>query len=168
MIPWPMPAFVDFSDQLIDELIGERKLLARRINKKPKAAHIQWGWELTAADEPERTYSLFVRQAQADDALFSCGLQLVLPGRRLILCRYNGGYHRHRNRLGARERIAAQPHRHLARGEYLAKGFDGDAFAEPRSDFTTLEGALHALVTDCRITGVDTDPEQPGLPFGER
>lgn len=164
-IPWPLPAFADLSDEVLNALRTERKLLGRSVRKKEKAAHIEKAYELTAEDEPERTYSLFTRQALAGSHVFSCGLLLTLPGRRLMLCRYNGAYHPHRNALGGRERIRASGHCHIARAAYLARGLDGDSYAEARSDFRTLEGALHCLVRECTILGIDTEPEQPDF-FG--
>ena len=80
----------------------------------------------------------------------------------LILARYNGPSHPHSNRL---EGIALGfvPHIHRVTERYLQANLKAEGFAESTSKFKTLSGALHELVHDLNITGLETTPEHPEL-----
>ena len=163
-IPWPLPAFTDLDDAALEALRGETKRVVRKGRRKDVEAHTQKSWELESTEQPERTYRLFTRQAKAGSHIFSCGLVLVLPGRSLTLCRYNGPYHRHRNPLAPRARCSSEvAHRHLAIASYLTAGLPGDRYAMTDGRFTSLDGALHYATQDCGIIGIDTEPEQTSL-----
>ncbi len=106
---------------------------------------------------------LFVRQNKTVTDDFSCGLQWLPPGSpALILVRYNGPSHAHPNRLEG-DRIEFVPHIHRTTERYLRANLKAEGFAAETELFTTWQGALHALVTDCKITGLETSPEHPEL-----
>lgn len=51
-------------------------------------------------------------------------------------------------------------HIHTATRRYLEKRNKAEGFAETTDRFKTLQGALHCLVTDCNVSGIDTTPDQ--------
>lgn len=159
-IPWPLPDFADLTDGILDALRAETKRMLKAT--KAKEGHIQRAWSLESSVEPERKYRVYTRQLRAVQAKFSCGLILELPGRKLVLCRYNGPSHAHTNSLPPRERCRSEvSHRHMAIAQYLAAGQMGDRYAVSDGRFTTLEGALHWMVQDCGISGIAASPESP-------
>src|SRR5438132_9774066 len=80
----------------------------------------------------------------------------------LILVRYNGASHPHPNRLEG-NRIDFVPHIHRATERYLRANLKPEGFAENTTRYTTLSGALHELVNDLHVTGLDTKPDHPEL-----
>ena len=159
--PWPLPAFEDFTPEVLKAIFAEPKVVTRAGRTKDVQGHQERQWSLAAVGEPERIYRLYTRQLRVVRAKFSAGLILELPGRKLTLCRYNGPSHPHSNPLPPRAKCPnGSPHRHVARADYLAAGLPGDRYAEPDDRYRTLAGALHVLVNDCNIRGVSTEPDE--------
>ena len=109
-----------------------------------------------APDHDTARFLLYQRQNAHDPLDFSCGLALVSPGGgRLTLVRHNGPSHRH----GA---IHYQCHIHKTTAEAISLG-KPDSNAEPTDRFSTLDGAMACLLSDCAIAGLDAKPEAPRL-----
>lgn len=120
-------------------------------------------YELESVDGDK--FLLYLRQNRYPGMTsdFSCGLALVQPnGEKMTLCRYNGPSHPHTNHL-ENESFKYVTHIHRARTDYLEQRNKADGFAEITDRFSTLSGALHCLVTDCNVKGIDTEPDQPTL-----
>lgn len=157
-------AVIDITDKRITELLTMPKHVENpRARTKEEESCQQLTYTLIGRDE-ER-FVLFKRQNTHEGMRsdFSCGLAWVTPsGERLTLCRYNGPSHPHTNHLdGSRFEFVA--HIHMAREDYHTQRNKIDGFAEVTTRFRTLEGALHCLVTDCKVTGIDTTADAPEL-----
>lgn len=116
-------------------------------------------------DSPDYKFQVYTRQntrpGMEED--FSCGLSWLAPnGETVTLCRYNGPHIDHHNRLED-EWIEAKCHIHLTTERYIKAGFKPEGYASTTDRYRTLAGALHCLVTDCRISGLTTEPDQPTL-----
>ena len=48
---------------------------------------------------------------------------------------------------------------HIATEKYLRANRKAEGFAEATKRYNSVEGALHCLVTDCKITGIQTTPD---------
>jgi hypothetical protein len=79
-----------------------------------------------------------------------------------MLARYNGGSHSHPNRLEGNT-LQFVPHIHRTTEKYLRANLKPEGFAEEATRYKTIEGALHELVHDFSIAGLDTKPEHPEL-----
>jgi hypothetical protein len=89
---------------------------------------------------------------------FSCGLRWLAPnGESLTLTRYNGP-HVHKNRLEG-TKFDSATHIHKASAKYIQANRKAEGFAVTTDNFFSLEGALHCLVTDCNISGLNTEPD---------
>lgn len=133
---------------------------ARRIEKR---GHIEQNFDVVSREDATITYRLFFRQSIIRPEVFSVGLiRTFLSGETLILVRYNGGYHTHRNVI-ERVSLPAATHRHLATERYITGGHDPDGYAELSVGYHTAEGALHRLATDCNISGLSTEPDHPSF-----
>ena len=94
---------------------------------------------------------------------FSCGLQwLPAGGESLILVRYNGSSHEHPNRL-ENTRIDYECHIHQVTERYIQANLKPEGFAARTDAYTSCDGALHNLVNDCNITGIETKADHPEL-----
>ena len=80
----------------------------------------------------------------------------------MILVRYNGASHLYPNQLEGNT-LEFVPHIHRATERYLQANLKAEGFAESTSRYTTMSGALHELVNDLHITGLDTKPDYPEL-----
>jgi hypothetical protein len=77
------------------------------------------------------------------------------------LRRYNGKSHEHTNKIEGN--TFYEFHIHTATERYQDRGMDEDAFAEPTTRFSDLNGAIDCMVADC---GFDLPPEpQMGMRF---
>jgi hypothetical protein len=79
-----------------------------------------------------------------------------------MLARYNGSSHPHPNRI-EQTRIEFAPHIHKTTERYLRANMKADGFAEQTNRYSTLAGAMHALVTDLNMRGLETKPDHPEL-----
>ncbi len=128
------------------------------------ANHDKREYQVESRDGEER-FRLFVRQNKTVPDDFSCGLQW-LPGgdENLILVRYNGSSHSHPNHLEG-DRLEDVCHIHLATERYVQANLKPEGFAKKAETYRTCDGALHQLVCDCNITGLETQADQREL-FG--
>ena len=151
----------DLSGRALEQLRCEPKRVENpRARTIRKAGHEERNFELRSEASEERTYRLFVRQSTFRPAAFSVGLVLCTPsGGTVLLARYNGGSHAHRNRV-ERQRLPPGPHRHLTVRRYLDAGLRPDGYAETDGRFVSLAAALRCLIADCGIQGMPSDPDQ--------
>ena len=150
-------AFESITDEFIEELIGCRKMV---INPKTrdvnKPGHKQVNYRVKALDDSGHKFELFTRQnlAEGMEDDFSCGLRwLASNGESLILCRYNGSSHPHRNKVENRK-LGLVFHIHRATERYIAANRKSDGFASETDKYHNLNEALHCLLKDCRIEGL--------------
>lgn len=130
-----------------------------------KGGHREKNYALHDVDSPPETYRVFMRVSATNASVFSVGLARVYsPEEVLVLVRYNGSYHSHRNILEG-TRLSIGYHRHLTTQRYIAAGLDPTGYAEPVSDYNSVEGAFDCLCRDCGIAAPKVDPFQIHLEF---
>ncbi|CAG2132286.1 hypothetical protein [Cupriavidus numazuensis] len=156
---------VDFShltDADLDRLRREPKKVENPSARwATKGGHREKNYQVRAIDDETAKYRVFVRVSVSNPAVFSVGLvRLFHSGGALVLVRYNGAYHPHRNVI-ERNKLPAATHRHIATERYIRAGYDPDGFAELFEGYTTVDGALHCLVRDTLISGLSTSPDAP-------
>lgn len=140
-----------------------KRVTNRRARQIEKRGHVERNFDVISLADPSVTYRLFWRQSVVRTSVFSVGLiRTFLSGETIVLVRYNGGYHTHRNVIEGAT-LPATTHRHVATERYVTGGYDPDGYAEPVVGYHTAEGALHCLVTDCKIAGLNTAPDHPDL-----
>lgn len=153
-------------ESLTDEQIALLLTASKRVNNPAsknsiKPGHHQRNYNVLSNDGHE--YTMYVRQNQRIEDDFSCGLLWHMPsGEILTLVRYNGSSHFHPNHLEETE-LAFVCHIHKATERYISAGRKPESYAEETNRYTTVEGALHCLTKDCRITGLNTTPDHPDL-----
>lgn len=126
--------------------------------------HLKQTFQVESSDATE-LFCLWTRQNRnvLDD--FSCGLKWLAKGSSgLLLLRYNGSSHRHPNHIEG-NKIVRVCHMHRTTERYLQSDYQNEGFAEETDLYTTVQGALHQLVIDSNIQGVDTKPDDPELPL---
>lgn len=124
--------------------------------------HIQKDYRLVS-DDGKHEFALFLRQSKLLPSSFSAGLRwLAKNGDAVILVRFNGSDHPHRNKLEG-ERFEFECHVHQATERYIAAGMKVESYAAPTQKYRTLNGALHSLVERCNISGLKTQPEERDL-----
>ena len=147
------------SDEYLNEMRGEAKFKVGATRCKVKGRHIEQQFELES-NSGNRRYRVFTRQHVELSGAFSVGLCLVQPGGDdLVLCRYNGYFHSHKNVVEG-ERVPAGPHVHVATQRYIESGLKLDGYAFQTDRYSTMRGALLCLVGDCGIGGI-LDPDEP-------
>lgn len=124
-IPWPLPHTFLITDAQFDALRREPKSRTGASREKGKQGHIEKQFELTADNNPQRRYRLFVRYSQFNLRVFSIGLTLLLPENDLILCRYNSDHHGHKNIL-EKEKLPPSFHQHIATHRYISAELEVD------------------------------------------
>ena len=162
-------AFESLTDARIQELLQMPKRVTNpSAHNVADANHDRRDYVIESADGTER-FKLFVRQNKTITEDFSCGLQwLPAGGESLILARYNGSSHEHPNKLEG-TKLSFLHHIHQATERYLQANLKPEGFAAAEAaKYQTCEGALHQLVTDCNIGGLETVADHPELPLGER
>lgn len=157
-------AFESLTDARIEELLRMPKRVTNPAARNvADANHDRRDYVLESADGTER-FKLFVRQNKTIIDDFSCGLQwLPAGGESLILARYNGSTHEHPNTLeGTKVSFACHIHRTTER--YLQANLKPEGFAlAEAAQYHTCAGALHQLVLDCKINGLETQADHPEL-----
>jgi hypothetical protein len=157
-------AFESLTDTRIQELLRMPKRVTNpSAHKVADANHDRRDYIAKSADGTER-FKLFVRQNKTITDDFSCGLQwLPAGGESLMLVRYNWSSHEHPNKLEG-TKVSFQHHIHQATERYLQANLKPDGFATAEvAKYQTCEGALHQLVTDCNIGGLETKADHPEL-----
>ena len=152
------------TDHLIEKLLSARKVVENPKARKKRDSGNERVTYILSDDEGNR-FNLYLRQNYnkgMEDA-FSCGLSYVLPsGETFTLIRYNGPSHDHPNKL-ERERLGFVAHIHKSTKRYLEQTGKADGYAEATDRYSTLDGALHCLISDCNISGLTANPDQPRL-----
>lgn len=124
---------------------------------RPKLKGKHWERQFDCLGETDRRYRIFMRWNAELKAVFSVGLALLRDGQPdLVLCRYNGAYHTHRNRLDNTP-LDVGFHVHTARADYIAAGMDPDGHATATDRYTNVDQALRSLLADCNIRGIAPD-----------
>lgn len=154
-------------ESLTDEKIRNLLLLEKRItnpNVRNKAKGKHTERDYTVIDKSgELNFSIFVRQNSMLENDFSAGLIWHMPsGESITLCRYNGSTHSHANRLEG-TRLGYECHIHKATERYIQANKKAESFAEGTDRYQTVEGALHCLLLDCNVLGLQTTPDEPRL-----
>lgn len=160
--PWPLPHISLVTDAQFDALRLEPKSKVSASREKGKQGHIERQFDLTADNNPERRYRLFVRQSQFNSMVFSVGLTLLLPENDLILCRYNSDHHGHKNIL-EKEKLLPSFHQHIATHRYISAELNVDGYAIVRTEYNSVESALALIVQECNIGGISMPDLQSKL-----
>ncbi len=154
--------YESINDKKIKELISmPKRVIDPSARQRQKGQHIEVNYHLQG--ERDDTFNLYTRQNVnlLDD--FSCGISWNMPsGEVLTFTRYNGPSHNHPNQI-EKEKLGYNCHIHKANEKYILAGKKPDGFAEVTKKYETLKGALHCLVRDCNISGLDTGPDEPKL-----
>lgn len=160
---------MDFQSLTDDDLEAMRQ--APKIVANPnaqwvlKGAHREKNFILHDAFNAAEAYRIFLRISVRRDDVFSVGLARVWAADKvLILTRYNGGYHPHRNVL-ERTKVPAVCHRHIATQRYIQACLDPDGYAEAISGYNSVESAFRCLCIDSGVASLDYQPFQPELEF---
>lgn len=158
-------AFESISDVEIERLLALPKRVSNPGARDSRIeGRLQRNYDVVGEGQ-EYKFQLYTRQntrpGMDDD--FSCGLSWLAPnGETLTLCRYNGPHLDHFNRV-EHEWLEAKCHIHRTTERYIQAGFKPEGHASTTDRYRTLTGALHCLVTDCRISGLETQPDEPTL-----
>ena len=155
-------AFESLTDEKIAELLNcPKRLTNPNARSKKKDGHEQVNYKIISSDNSENQFELYTRQnlkeEMEDD--FSCGLSWIAPnGETMTLKRYNGPNHNHPNYL-EKEKLGYNCHVHLATEKYIKANRKAEGYAEVSSRYKTLKGAIHCLVKDCKISGIQTEAD---------
>ena len=135
-----------------------------RWGERPKShiGHRQRNFKAVAVDVPDFNFGVYMRQNTDVEEDFSCGIEYrPLAGSAIVLARYNGPSHWHRD---ADRVIDRRPHIHRASERAISMGKKPDWFAEETDRFDTVEGALACLMEDYFLTGIsDIQHDHPRL-----
>lgn len=147
------------SDAQIQTLLD----VPKRIVNPGARVKTQRGSELTnydAVGDDGSQFKIYVRQNKRIAENFSCGLLFIVEsGDTVTLTRYNGNDHVHSNPLDSvAPRHAMECHIHRATERYIAAGRKAEHYAETTDRYTDLQGAVRALLFDCKIGGLDPPP----------
>jgi hypothetical protein len=155
-------AFESLTDDKISNLLNCPKHLTNpQARSKNKDGHEQVNYKVNATDGSDHKFEVYKRQnlryGMEDD--FSCGISWVAPnGEALTLKRYNGPNHDHPNHL-EKSTLGFHCHIHIATEKYIKENRKPEGFAEITNRYNSVEGALHCLVVDCKISGIQTAPD---------
>ena len=155
-------SFESLTDDKIQQLLNCPKQLTNpQLRSKNKVGHEQINYKVISTAGSDNAFELYKRQnlreGMEDD--FSCGLSWIAPsGETLTLTRYNGPSHNHPNRI-ENEKLGYNCHIHVATEEYIKANLKAEGFAKITKEYNSVEGALHCLVKDCNITGINTSPD---------
>ena len=153
-------------ESITDDRIAALLRCAKRVKNpqarwKTKAGHKQMNYMVIAEDGSGHEFEVYLRQnmreGMEDD--FSCGISWIATnGEVLTLKRYNGASHSHPNHL-ENERLGYVCHIHIATEKYIKANKKAEGFATQTDRYKSLQGALHCLVTDCKVSGLNTHPD---------
>lgn len=148
-------------DKIADLLNCPKRLTNPQARRTTKEGHEQINYKAVALDGSDYEFEIYKRQnlreGMEDD--FSCGISWVAPnGESLTLKRYNGSSHIHANHL-EKIKLECTCHIHVATEKYIKANKKAEGFAEDTRRYITVDGALHCLVTDCKINGITTTPD---------
>ncbi len=155
-------AFESLTDDKIADLLNcSKRLTNPQVRPKIIEGREQMNYRAVALDGSSHEFEIYKRQnlreGMEDD--FSCGIRWIAPnGETLTLKRYNGPNHNHPNHL-ERVSLGYCCHIHIATEKYIKANRNAEGFAEKTDRYSTLNGALHCLITDCKISGLQTDSD---------
>ena len=155
------------SEILTDEQIATLLQLPKRVENpnaraRDEGKHTRRDFRVISSDDSHE-FALFTRQSLLLPHSFSAGLLwLAKSGESAILMRCNGADHPHTNHI-ERDRFEFTCHIHQATERYFAAGKKGEGYAQITKAYRTLDGALHHVVQQCRITGLKTVADEPDL-----
>ncbi|NLT49796.1 MAG: hypothetical protein GXX85_02625 [Ignavibacteria bacterium] len=149
-------------DKLADLLNCPKKVLNPQAKCKNKDGHEQINFKVISTDGSDYKFEVYKRQnkreGMEDD--FSCGISWIAPnGETLTLKRYNGCNHNHSNQI-EKTQLGYNCHIHYASEKYIRNNKKAEGFASITDRYNIVNGALHCLVTDCKITGLNTTPDE--------
>lgn len=141
---------VRYSDQEIEELIQERKVLPDDWYSRLIRPNKEKG-ELTVIGDKGNEFRIIVRPDDAMPLDFSVILVVIPPrsNQDFKLRRYNGQHGGHRNRI-EKERIE-EFHIHYATERYQRRGSKEEAYALPTDRYNSYEDALRCLIQDANF-----------------
>lgn len=159
-------ALEKLTDADLDFFRTERKVKVSGSHAKAKDIFVEQQFELVAAVDPSRLYRLYRRHHPLISGVFSVGLSVCVGSEWLTVCRYNGDYHAHRNKI-EKDRLVGVFHIHHATERYIHAGLHPDGFAVQTDRYSNVETALRCMILDCSISGVlpdgDADPNSLDL-----
>jgi len=160
-------AFESLTDDKIADLLNcPKKLTNPNSKSKDINGNKQTNYRVIALDGSNHEFEVYKRQnlREGMEDSFSCGISWVSPtGETLTLKRYNGPSHDHPNHL-EKTKLGLNCHIHIATEKYIQANRKAEGFAEVTDRYKTLDGALHSLVTDCKISGIKTNPDSANQP----
>lgn len=157
-----IPTLTDHQISGLREL--PKKVENPRARQTFKAKHSERNFDVVS-DDRRQCFRLIVRQSTKIPTNFSCGLLWLPPGfGQVMLTRYNGSDHEHRNVLEGDE-FGFVCHIHLATERYIGAMRKPEHFAQPTDRYATLDGALACLTSDWNIMGLTPRPFAEQLPL---
>jgi len=148
-------------EEITSGKLQELRAIPKRV-KNPQARrraeekHERVDYEVTA-EQGKSKFRIYMRRHLTDAEDFSCGIRWLMPsGETLTLARYNGPSHIH-------DDIEYECHIHLATEEAIAQGQKPERHAEQSDQYRTLDGALHCLLTDFKVSGLNRRADKPEL-----
>jgi hypothetical protein len=150
------------SDARIQALLAERKVLPKDFRSvlALKAINRQEKADLDLSGASGSRFRLMLRRAELNQLDFSVILAYILPDTNglLLLRRYNGKSHEHRNVL-ERGPVFYDYHIHTATERYQQAGYKPEHYAEITNRYADLTGALDCMIADCGFEA----PENPQI-----
>ncbi len=156
-------AFESLTDDKIADLLNcSKRLTNPQTRSKTMEGREQLNYRVVATDGSGHEFEVYKRQNLRDgmEDDFSCGISWIAPnGETLTLKRYNGSNHNHPNHL-EKTSLGYSCHVHIATEKYIKANRKAEGFANVTDRYSSLEGALHCLVTDCKISGLQTTSDK--------
>lgn len=146
------------TNQILDLIKVPKQLINPQARAILKSGHKQVNYNAIAQDGSEYRFQIYMRQnlKVGLNHDYSCGISWLAPNEEhLTLKRYNGPSHNHVNRL-ENNKLGFTCHIHTATEKYIKANKKPEGFAEPTKRYKSIDGALHCLVKDCNIKGLDT------------
>jgi hypothetical protein len=133
------------------------KLLVKSGTRFEQANYIAINANAATLESASARFTIYWRRSTMDSEDFSCGIAWDAPdGTALTLARYNGANHKHPPAF-------YQCHIHQATERAIREGRSPEFYAEISTRYSTVEGALHCLLTDFAVSGLPSAPDQPDL-----
>ena len=157
-------AFESVTDEKIEQLLNCPKYLTNpQARVKSIEGREQVNYNVIATDDSGNKFQIYKRQnlrpGMEND--FSCGISWVSSnGETMTLARYNGSSHAHPNHL-EKTKLGFKCHIHKATEKYIQANRKPEGYAEETDRYHTLDGALHCLVVDFNIKGIQTNSDIP-------
>lgn len=163
-------AFESLTDDKIMDLLNCPKHL-KNPNAKAKISNgcLLVNYKVAATNDSGYEFEVYKRQNLREGMLddFSCGISGLAPnGETLTLKRYNGNSHNHPNHL-EKEKLGFTCHIHFTTEKYMKANRKPEGYAHATNRYTTVDGALHCLITDCKISGLNTHPDDTQISMFE-